>query len=188
MNIPQVINSLQSYSASLDEQQALKDTLALLADTDAPFSGEQLVPGHITASGFVVDTTQRRTLLIYHGKLGIWVQPGGHVESEDATLEAAARREVTEETGVELSKRAGILFDIDAHDFPAHGDQPGHVHFDVRFAFQAASDRLTPSSEVRAAEWVGFDDVLAAQYDESVKRPATRLLTMVMDFTSPFNR
>jgi ADP-ribose pyrophosphatase YjhB (NUDIX family) len=182
------LQTLQSYAGTLDEQQALKDTIALITDTDAPFSDEQFVPGHITASGFVVDPEHRAMLLIHHGKLGIWVQPGGHVELVDATLEAAARREVVEETAVRLSDREGLLFDVDAHEIPQRGDKPAHVHFDVRFAFEALSHHLARSHEVRDATWVGFDDVLCGPYQESVKRPATKLLTMVMNPMSPFYR
>jgi len=180
--------SLQSFSATLDEQHALKETIALITDTDAPFSDAQFVPGHITASGFVVDPNRRSMLLIHHAKLGIWVQPGGHVEQVDASLEAAARREVVEETAVRLAPREGILFDVDAHEIPQRGGQPAHVHFDVRFAFAALSQDLTQSEEVRAVAWVGFDDVLCGPYQESVKRPATKLLTMVMNPTNDFYR
>lgn len=182
------LQSLRSYVGTLDEQQALKDTIALVTDTDAPFSNEQFVPGHITASGFVVDPERRAMLLIHHGKLGIWVQPGGHVESVDPTLEAAARREVVEETAVRLSDREGMLFDVDAHEIPQRGETPPHIHFDIRFAFEALSRDLAQSEEVRAALWVGFDDVLCGSYQESVKRPATKLLTMVMNPMSSFYR
>ena len=57
-------------------------------------------PGHFTASGFVASPDRRCLLVIHHARLGKWLQPGGHIESDDETLEAAARREVAEETGI----------------------------------------------------------------------------------------
>src|SRR5476649_814705 len=38
--------------------------------------------GHLTASGFVLDATRKRVLLLHHGKLRRWLQPGGHGEGE----------------------------------------------------------------------------------------------------------
>ncbi|HAN31188.1 MAG TPA: hypothetical protein DCQ06_06275 [Myxococcales bacterium] len=49
-------------------------------------------PGHFTASAFVVSPDRSSLLLIKHKKLGRWLQPGGHIEAEDTTVESAARR------------------------------------------------------------------------------------------------
>ena len=34
--------------------------------------------------------------------MGLWALPGGHLTAEDASLEAAARREAREETGLDI--------------------------------------------------------------------------------------
>src|SRR4051794_7157923 len=55
--------------------------------------------GHLTGSGFVLDATRSRVLLLHHGKLRRWLQPGGHGEGElDPRL--IALREIEEETGL----------------------------------------------------------------------------------------
>ncbi|HEY6909072.1 MAG TPA: hypothetical protein VI356_06870, partial [Myxococcales bacterium] len=38
--------------------------------------------GHLTGSGFVLDASRSRVLLLHHKKLGRWLQPGGHGEGE----------------------------------------------------------------------------------------------------------
>src|SRR5215471_4020226 len=70
--------------------------LMLLEQSPAPFSRDQFAPGHITCTGLVVSPCGARVLLIHHGRLDRWLLPGGHVEAEDATVWAAARREVVE--------------------------------------------------------------------------------------------
>src|SRR6202008_1440543 len=78
--------------------------LALLESAADPFDREHFAPGHVTASAFVLDPAHARLLLILHSKLGRWLQPGGHVESDDASVVSAARREVLEETGLDVSE------------------------------------------------------------------------------------
>ena len=51
------------------------------------------------------------------------------------------------------------LFDVEVHTFHAHGDQPTHLHFDLRFLFRATSTDLVPGSEVRDAVWVPVGEV-----------------------------
>ena len=45
-------------------------------------------PGHVTASAIVLSADLRRTCLVLHNKIKLWVQPGGHLEAGDATLDA----------------------------------------------------------------------------------------------------
>ena len=48
----------------------------------------------------MLDAARRRVLLTLHPLAGRWFQLGGHVESGDGTMAAAALREATEESGI----------------------------------------------------------------------------------------
>jgi 8-oxo-dGTP pyrophosphatase MutT (NUDIX family) len=92
--------------------------------------------GHVTASALIVDE-RRRVLLCLHGRLGLWMQVGGHCEAGDGTLAAAALREATEESGIAGLRLDPVPIDVDIHPVrcaPADGEpaEPS-VHFDVRF-------------------------------------------------------
>ena len=63
--------------------QTLRDVLKNYAE---PFARDHYQPGHFTASAFVLDPDEQAVLLIYHGKLKRWLQPGGHVEERDRDL------------------------------------------------------------------------------------------------------
>lgn len=54
---------------------------------------------HFCVSVYVYNENEQKVLLVKHKKMGLWVQPGGHVE-KDESMEEAAVREVFEETGL----------------------------------------------------------------------------------------
>ena len=87
----QLLHLLTSYSpADPDEQRYRVEMLDLAAVAHDPFDRHEYTPGHFTASAFVIHPKGDRVLMIHHGKIGIWVQPGGHVDPDDAGLLAAA--------------------------------------------------------------------------------------------------
>jgi 8-oxo-dGTP pyrophosphatase MutT (NUDIX family) len=108
--------------------------LRLVDELAQPFSRDE-PSAHFTASAFVVDAACVQTCLVEHVKLGGLLQPGGHLEEADETLEAAALREAREETALELSlhPRAPRPFDVDVHEIPQLGDRAAHMHLDVRY-------------------------------------------------------
>jgi 8-oxo-dGTP pyrophosphatase MutT (NUDIX family) len=114
--------------------------------------------------------------LILHRKLQLWLQPGGHVEPEDADPEAACRREIEEETGVVGLASLG-LFDLDIHDIPNRPGEPVHAHFDVRYAFVAGSEEAHAGDGADDFRWVELDasEVNEVKLDESVQRPLRKL-------------
>jgi 8-oxo-dGTP diphosphatase len=56
------------------------------------------VERHFTVSGFV--SQGGRTALHWH-RLGLWLPPGGHIEANEDPIQAV-RREILEETGIEV--------------------------------------------------------------------------------------
>lgn len=64
-------------------------------------------PRHLTASAIVTDAPGEHVALVWHLKGRFWVQPGGHLEDGETSLEQAARREVAEEIGLTGLERIG---------------------------------------------------------------------------------
>jgi 8-oxo-dGTP pyrophosphatase MutT (NUDIX family) len=174
----ELLSLLTAYEPSDPDEQGYRiRMLDLAAVAHDPFRRTDYDPGHFTASGFVVHPDGDRLLLIHHARLGIWVQPGGHVDPADPSLLEAARREIIEETGIaRLHPVTDALVDIDIHRFGPSGDQPEHLHFDVRFAFVADRADLNPNSEVLEAVWVTHEELHGLGANRSVLRPAGKLL------------
>jgi 8-oxo-dGTP pyrophosphatase MutT (NUDIX family) len=134
--------------------------------------------GHLTGSGFVVDAARERVLLLHHGRLGRWLQPGGHGEGEIDPREIALR-EIEEETGLSQADLVPFpderILDVDVHLIPARPGEPEHPHLDLRYGFLArvgAAPRL--SEESRALQWFPLES-LPADCDASLRRAVRRL-------------
>lgn len=184
---PIAVSTLEALGrVTLPELGAARARMSQLLK-EAPFPGafsrELFEPGHFTASAFVLSPDETSLLLIHHRKLGLWLQPGGHVEPEDVSLLEAARREVREETGLEELSLMEPCFDLDIHQIPAYGQSPAHLHFDVRALFRAPDLRFQASDEVQGAKWFPLallaegplELAAGAGTDVSVRRAAQRL-------------
>jgi 8-oxo-dGTP pyrophosphatase MutT (NUDIX family) len=180
---------VRAVAAMLDRHQAadsresafVQQTRAMLLGTARPLARSQLDPGHLTASAFVLSPDGLQVLLIHHAKLGLWLQPGGHIDADDRDVFAAARRELAEEAGVvDVQVEPGFpdVLDVDVHDIPAspRKGEAAHRHFDVRALLRARSWALTAGSDALAARWVPLDQVEDAGTDDSVRRAIRKLL------------
>jgi 8-oxo-dGTP pyrophosphatase MutT (NUDIX family) len=105
---------------------------ALLDEHGVGLLTRQAAPSHVTASAVVLSPDGALTCLVLHGRLGVWVQPGGHLEPEDMTLPLAAAREVEEETGLTGEILPEVVA-LSRHRAPC---RPGVVdwHLDVQHA------------------------------------------------------
>ena len=158
----------------------------LLDDPGTMWSRSAFDPGHFTASGFVASPDGASLLLIEHRRLRRWLQPGGHFEPCDSTVDEAARREVYEETGIGGLIRLGErLLRIDAHSIPPRSDEPGHTHVDLAVAYRATSWSIGPIAEVEDARWVPFAELGLHDVDAAVRSGADALAALVAVAAGP---
>lgn len=103
---------------------------------------------HVTASAILVTPDRRRVLLHRHKRLGLWLQPGGHIDAGEQPWDAA-RREAAEETGLEATLVSSDLIHVDVHPGPR-----GHTHLDLRYLVEAPDTApVPPEGESPDAEW-----------------------------------
>jgi 8-oxo-dGTP pyrophosphatase MutT (NUDIX family) len=148
----------------------------LLQSTETPCDRSQFSPGHLTATGLVIDS-EARVAMVLHARLGRWLLPGGHVEEADISIQAAAAREVLEETGLEV--RDGRIIGADVHGIPAKWNdgvvvEPYHLHHDVLVLFRVHATDLCLSEESEAVRWVRFDEFDTFNVPANVRRAYAR--------------
>ncbi len=160
------------------EEAHRQHMLDFLTSTPNAFLRSHLA-GHMTASALVLDHEQQACLLLLHRKLERWLQPGGHADG-DEDLEAVARREVAEETGLEqLELLERGIFDVDVHLIPARKEVPEHFHYDVRFLFRAVHpEAIVGNHESEAVAWVPLEEVPARAGEESILRMVRKVQRM----------
>ena len=140
------------------------DYLDLLGDRPRAWSRDSH-GAHLTASALICAPDS--VLLTLHAKLGRWLQTGGHLEPDDASLGDAALREATEESGV-----PGLVLDpvpllLSRHEVPCGPVRPC-FHLDVQYLVRAR-EPATPvvGDESRDVAWFGYEKL--PEVDDSVR-------------------
>ena len=139
------------------------------------------LPGHVTASAWIVSADTGHALLTHHRKLDRWLQLGGHTDGE-ADVVRAARREAEEESGLEgfvvlPRDRPPVILDVDVHLIPARHDEPAHEHHDVRFLLEVSEGAQTIRPQVaesKAMRWFSPPEVTEMFDEESLLRMARK--------------
>jgi len=174
-----LLTDLRAYQPVVEADEAarasLERTIRFVEESPDPLS-RSASTSHVTGSAVVAAPDGGRFLLVRHRRLGRWLQPGGHVDPEDASVLAAALREAREETGAkDVEPAPGGILDVDVHPIPAFEDRPAHVHYDIRYLATSRSPAgAGDEEEVTAVAWLTLEEALARAIDPSLTRSLRR--------------
>lgn len=129
---------------------------------------------HFTVTVYIIENG--KVLLLLHPKFKKWLPPGGHLEANEIPPEGA-RREVLEETGLEIAfiKQENVWHDFwNATSFErpfsclleniaAHGDRPAHQHIDLIYLAKPTGGSLHS-----VAKWFSLADVENLVIDQDI--------------------
>jgi 8-oxo-dGTP pyrophosphatase MutT (NUDIX family) len=156
-----IIRTLDAYCARSPHARGYVRDLRQLLINGARCLSRSEFRGHVTCSALVTNVIGE-VLMIHHRTLDRWLLPGGHIETGDISLLAAAARELSEEVGVafdEISAPvlwADVPVHIDRHTIPANSakGEPEHEHWD--FCYPLRVDRFAAAlqdAEVSDFKW-----------------------------------
>lgn len=139
---------LRRWSPALREQDRLRHEYIRFIDERGRLAAQRDGgPEHLTASCFVFSPDLTNVLLCFHKKGGFWVQLGGHIEPDDASVAAAAFRETREESGLlSFAPIDSLPFDLNRHSLASAFGRCA-THWDVGFAAFAPADAVPVVSE-----------------------------------------
>ncbi len=125
-----------------------------------------------TTSAFILHPSAQKLLFVKHKKLGVWIQPGGHIELDENPV-TALYREILEETG--LAKTDFELVEIAEHPHPKKGNHTvlpvpfyvnehtnsgTHRHVDLTYLARAKTARVTETPDgADAIAWLSLKDL-----------------------------
>lgn len=128
---------------------------------------EKNIEKHFTASALIINE-ESKVLLVNHKKLGVWLYPGGHVETNE-TPDETVIREVKEETGLDVEIISGKdenLANGEANVFVLHQPytilcekiktDPEHYHIDLVYRCKITNENPNKIIKNYKTEEVGF--------------------------------
>lgn len=135
---------------------------------------QETITRDFTATTFVV--SRGRTLLLWHNKMQAWLPPGGHIDNDELP-EDAARREVLEESGLDvelLEPPPAPWGDVRILHRPVcvllENIEPGHQHIDLIYFARALSERVEISRrEAAEYRWFAADDLDAPEVADDIR-------------------
>lgn len=143
---------------------------------------------HFTATVYVFHA--ERVLLHRHPKHGKWLPPGGHVE-QDETPPDAARREVKEETGLDITFLEQENLIVDAYNaisfkrpflcllehIPETPKQSAHQHMDMIYLAEATNEEQFAQIPIEF-RWFCFEELQTIQ--EELYPDTIQVLTLLL--------
>ena len=173
-----LLDLLDRYEARHPIERGAVGRIRELVRNHADCFERSCLPGHVTASAWIVSSDRRRFLLTHHRKLDRWLQLGGHADG-DPDVFAVALREAREESGLDGfdwlagsdDPREPFPIDVDVHRIPARPDEPAHDHHDIRFLLAARPGQsLAISRESKALAWFEWEHLDEQLTEESLVR------------------
>lgn len=171
-----VLKKLSDYSPSEAVEKVFKQAFIDFIHQHEECFQRELLIGHLTGSAWILDETGNYALLTHHRKLNRWLQLGGHADGNPDIIEVA-KNEAEEESGLKSLKLVSHnIFDIDIHPIPERKGVPEHLHYDIRFQFQANRDeKLVISDESHDLQWIPLHELKKiTDHNDSIWRMAQK--------------
>ena len=177
MHRNKLLTLLKNHKTNNSEEVNFLEQITKFVQENPDCFERSLLMGHVTGSAWIVDKSRQFTLLTHHRKLDKWFQTGGHCDGDSDVLNVALK-EAQEETGLsDVQILSSKIFDIDIHEILERKDIPAHLHYDVRFLFEADMNQtFTVSSESTDLAWIALSEVSKLNDSESIMRMVFKVI------------
>ncbi|KAB8030781.1 NUDIX hydrolase [Fluviispira multicolorata] len=185
----------QDYEEQKSEQIEVLLRLKTFIENEANCFLRSNLCGHVTGSAVVVNKNFTKVLMTFHAKLKKWLQLGGHCDG-DHLIHNVALREANEESGSSQLHLLNYLnfpnihnlnnledtipFDIDIHKIPERGNEPTHLHYDIRYLIIAENENdILISEESIDLKWIPINEIHNYTSEYSTIRQFNKLKILI---------
>ena len=126
---------------------------------------------HITSSGFILNKSLNKALMIHHNIRNSWAWTGGHADGESDLL-AVATREAFEEAGINVTPISVNIASVDILSVFRHFRKGkyvnSHLHLSIAYLFTANDDEKTTvkPDENSKVEWFPIEKINEEMFTE----------------------
>lgn len=145
---------------------------------------------HITSSGFIMNESLDKVLLIHHNIRNVWAWTGGHVDGDTDFLHVAIK-EAKEETGIsDVAALSNNIVSIDILPVFGHVRRnkyvSTHLHFSVSYILIASEKEnlKIKSDENSAVDWFSLDKFTDEYFEANDVYLYNKLINRAKQFKS----
>lgn len=160
------IEELEAYKPYNEQETRDKELILQCHEAFDEILTRENVVAHLTGSGFILNKTRDKALMIYHNIYEAWSWTGGHADGEEDLL-AVAIKEAKEETGVEnIVPITEDVISLDSLTVKAHIKKGKFVssHLHLSFAYLLEADEedelIIKPDENSGVRWMTFEEVI----------------------------
>lgn len=180
-----VIKIIKTYFQTFPEDKEKLKLLEQQAQEGLDFFDRKNFAGHIVANALILNNN--KVLIIFHNKLQMHIQPGGHIDNRDSSIIEATAREVREETGLEKivldswHKKSGIPIFIESHLIPENKkkQEEKHYHHDFMYIFKTKNKKINLQlKEISGFEWMDIENILKNSSESFIAKSLKRSIKL----------
>ncbi len=179
------IKSIESYTPYNEQEEKDKELILhyINAFNDILTRNNEMI--HVTSSGFILNKSKDKVLMVHHNIYNSWSWTGGHADGEKDLLSVAIR-EAKEETGVE--NIYPISSDIIALDIlPVLGHTKrgkyvsAHLHLSIAYLVEADEKDLlvVKPDENTDVKWISLDKVNDYSDEPHMKKVYSKIISKI---------
>lgn len=179
------IESIERYEPFNDQEKKDKEVILRYSEIfkDILTRNNEII--HITSSGFVINRSRDKVLMIHHNIYNSWGWTGGHADGEEDLLSVAIR-EVKEETGVQnISPINNEIISIDILPVFGHVKRGKYVasHLHASIAFLIEADEKDPlvvkPDENSGVKWIPISEIDIYSNEEYMKKVYEKIISKI---------
>ena len=137
---------------------------------------------HLTSSGFIVNESLTKVLMIHHNIYNTWAWTGGHADGEEDLLKIAVT-EAKEETGLEtikvISEEIASIDILPVNGHIKRGEYvSAHLHLNVAYLLKAneKAPLVVNERETSGIKWIKINEVAAHSKEPELIKIYNKLL------------